>query len=142
MAEKLLPCPFCGGAAILKGSLEECIPLFVECSQCGITKTLGYISSEPKYDLEEIQKLWNTRTPSPDAERVKVLQQALKDVFHSESAFTLWGTLEELAKATDILLHRYDYDGHGWEILEYAYREVEKIQQDLRDAHKALEATK
>lgn len=41
-----------------------------------------------------------------------------------------WGRLEifiaKLIESADILLHKHDYDGHGWEEHEYAFRAAKK----------------
>lgn len=46
-----------------------------------------------------------------------------------------WDTLSVLAKlveAADILLHRKDYDGHGWEEIEICYKRGKEILQQYK----------
>lgn len=46
-----------------------------------------------------------------------------------------WNTHDVIAKlieATDILLHRKDYDGHGWEEIEICYQRGKEILQQIK----------
>ncbi len=67
-AEKLLPCPFCGGTepdVELRVSITDA---GVACSICG-SRTglvqLGHDERDAAYRKREVIAAWNTRTPAP-----------------------------------------------------------------------------
>lgn len=60
----------------------------------------------------------NTKpTPSP----------FIQDLLRISHPYSLSETLKGLIECADILLHKKDYDGHGWERLEYCYRHGKDI---------------
>jgi len=58
MTEKLKPCPFCGGEALLKDDLEY-FGAKVICLECGATKVLYDFSKENS--IKGVIKEWNRR---------------------------------------------------------------------------------
>ena len=66
MSNKLLPCPFCGGAGTLVVFLES---RMVICDKCKATTATG--------SRDEAIEAWNTRAPDP---RVEKLVGALKEI--------------------------------------------------------------
>lgn len=71
MTTKLLPCPFCGGGAIL-GLKEDCGDWFVGCKECRTTS--GDCPSQLK-----IVEMWNRRAPSPREQRLEAALKAIAD---------------------------------------------------------------
>lgn len=66
MAEDLLPCPFCGGAA----RVGEWATWYVKCMGCGSTQ-MGLNRTEAVAD-------WNTRAPDPRSEAAEGERDAIK----------------------------------------------------------------
>lgn len=59
MAEKLKPCPFCGGEAEIKRyTFCRTDSFYVGCSRCNVTQTANVYFSE-----KESIEAWNTRKP-------------------------------------------------------------------------------
>lgn len=58
---ELLPCPFCGGKAVLIEKWEKVFGFFVECSEC---VTSNYYSTSK----EEAVKAWNKRVYPDDVQ--------------------------------------------------------------------------
>lgn len=56
---ELLPCPFCGGEAVMQDN-------WIFCRRCGV----GYEEFDPK----ESKKAWNTRAPILSAEEMEMLE--------------------------------------------------------------------
>lgn len=54
MDEKLLPCPFCGGEALLGYDNHNQTAYWAQCSDCGI-------ATLESFHKEEIIQLWNAR---------------------------------------------------------------------------------
>lgn len=48
-----------------------------------------------------------------------------------DGAYPLTEVLKYLIDATDILLHKYDYDGHNWEILQCAMERGKSILKEI-----------
>lgn len=46
----------------------------------------------------------------------------INKILRFNEPYNLKDILEALVECSDILLHKKDYDGHGWERLEYCYR--------------------
>lgn len=57
-SNKLLPCPFCGSKAIVCAPLENITGYVIRCKNWGCCEK----SVNEGTELEEIIKLWNTRT--------------------------------------------------------------------------------
>lgn len=51
----------------------------------------------------------------------------LERILRLDQPYSLPEVLKGLIEAADILLHKKDYDGHGWETLEYCYRHAKEI---------------
>lgn len=51
----------------------------------------------------------------------------LDKILRLDQPYSLPEVLKGLIEAADILLHKKDYDGHGWERLEYCYRHAKDI---------------
>lgn len=54
MSEELLPCPFCGGEAVLHHYYYKECAYWVQCDACRVS-TLAYL------DKEYVIRAWNTR---------------------------------------------------------------------------------
>lgn len=84
MRGELLPCPFCGGEAFIdvmsRDEHGEPLDHSPECGNCAVS----IIGAELLTEAEAITA-WNTRTPSPEASRDAVLEEALR-----ECADKLW----------------------------------------------------
>lgn len=48
-------------------------------------------------------------------------------ILRLDKPFSLEEILKGLVEASDILLHKKDYDGDGWEHLEYCYRHAKDV---------------
>lgn len=72
----------------------------------------GYENEKPNFEkwYEEL----NTNTIYP--------RLCLDKILRLDEPYNLHEILKGLIEAADILLHRKDYDGDGWEKLEYCYR--------------------
>lgn len=51
----------------------------------------------------------------------------LDKILRLDQPYSLPEILKGLIDASDILLHKKDYDGHGWERLEYCYRHAKEV---------------
>ena len=51
----------------------------------------------------------------------------IEKILRLDQPFNLEEILKGLVEASDILLHKKDYDGHGWEHLEYCYRHAKDV---------------
>ena len=61
VAEKLLPCPFCGRAATLVKSKSKVNDYRIKCKSCGITTGWWYGKSD-------VIEVWNTRVYPPEVQ--------------------------------------------------------------------------
>jgi hypothetical protein len=62
----------------------------------------------------------------------------LDKILRIDQPYNLQEVFKGLIEATDILLHKKDYDGHGWEELEYCYNQAKVIQKDLDKLNQIL----
>lgn len=53
------------------------------------------------------------------------------EVIGGDNAWDIYSIINKLCEATDILLHKKDYDGHGWEEMEVCYKLGKKIVDDF-----------
>lgn len=53
------------------------------------------------------------------------------EVIGGDNAWDIYSIINKLCEATDILLHKKDYDGHGWEAMEVCYKLGRKIVDDF-----------
>jgi hypothetical protein len=63
---------------------------------------------------------------------------SLDKILRIDQPYSLQEVFKGLIEATDILLHKKDYDGHGWEKLEYCYNQAEVMQNDLDKLNQIL----
>lgn len=63
---------------------------------------------------------------------------AVELLLGSETSHPTRDLLRMLAKATDILMHQYDYDGDGWEGLHYAMENAVVRADEIDEAMKIL----
>lgn len=45
--------------------------------------------------------------------------EAITQILGMDTSFPTWDILEKLIEASEMLLHRYSYDGHGWELINH-----------------------
>lgn len=69
-AERLLPCPFCGGEATMWGACGQAPEQWVKCNRCGA-------SGDTASGEERAAKKWNTRAQSA---RIAALEEALRGI--------------------------------------------------------------
>ena len=50
----------------------------------------------------------------------------------SDKAWSTYHVIEKLVESADILLHKKDYDGHGWEEIEICYQRGKEILQQIK----------
>ena len=62
-----------------------------------------------------------------DAKPIVMRSLPIEKVLRLDQPFNLEEILKGLVEASDILLHKKDYDGHGWEHLEYCYRHAKDV---------------
>jgi len=63
---------------------------------------------------------------------------AVELLLGSETHWPTRDLLRILAEATDILMSRYDYDGHGWERLHYAMEQATVRAEEIEEAMRIL----
>lgn len=66
------------------------------------------------------------------------LKDAIEIILGMATTFPTIDILKRLSDATDTLLHRHDYDGHGWEVIQYSMEaanarieEIKKVMENL-----------
>ena len=97
-----------------------------------LSKTCKYWQALPVPTLADV---CGTRTlDSMTGETDKILE----DLLGLRTAFPTIDILTRLTEAGDVLLHRYDYDAHGWEVLHYCIEDAKKRIEAFRQAHKYL----
>lgn len=72
-----------------------------------------------EFDVTEAAKLIRNEYTKPIK---SITDIPIDKILRYGEPYSLPQILEGLCEATDILLHEKNYDGHGWEHLEYAYR--------------------
>lgn len=81
---KLLPCPFCGGEAILsKNALFTCSS-FVKCKKCG-ARTMEHTSESMANAKLNAVNAWNTRKPMQEI--VERLEAYMVDIRNTNELF-------------------------------------------------------
>jgi Lar family restriction alleviation protein len=105
MSEQLLPCPFCGGAAVVKatefGRYQKLPASYIECSQCEIgTKFSQTVTAATKE--------WNRRVTTPAlpddvAELIKELREFLGNLPHVTDYETGIAIVEQLVASLESL---------------------------------------
>ncbi len=78
---------------------------------------------QPTDGIRTIDTTSNKTTDSQPAMRSSPIEKVLR----LEEPFNLEEILKGLVEAADILLHKKDYDGHGWEHLEYCFRYAKDV---------------
>lgn len=68
----------------------------------------------------------------------KELIELLKTVMGSSTRFPTNDVLKILSDASESLLGRYGYDGHGWEIIHYAIEHARKRIEEINVAGKHI----
>ena len=66
--EKLKPCPFCGGEALLTASVNDHTKkrlINIKCQDCSVQRTDGTIRHDMEWLCSVAVKLWNNRTTDP-----------------------------------------------------------------------------
>ena len=63
MAE-LLPCPFCGGSAVLRHEYTGCGFSYIECEHCGLV-SVKFAKSFDRSSDEDAKIYWNRRYTPP-----------------------------------------------------------------------------
>ena len=131
-------CPMCNGC----GEIKQ--PHF----QQKIMKEKSLMAQrmrEQGYSIREIMKTMGYKSPKSVMDllkRIKDLHDGVKELNQPHVSGLLpndndkaWNTHDVIAKlveATDILLHRKDYDGHGWEEIEICYQRGKEILQQIK----------
>lgn len=64
MAEKLLPCPFCGSANVAQGASRDRISVWCFCGARGPDVPFPE-HCDPVPQIEKCHELWNRRAPLP-----------------------------------------------------------------------------
>lgn len=70
VSTELLPCPFCGGRAVLSETFGK---LVASCNADGCIKPSTWLSSPDTTDLRDVARVWNARpkrklVPEPEPE--------------------------------------------------------------------------
>lgn len=63
----------------------------------------------------------------------QVLQQRWAEAVGQSEPWPLLSVLDKLVTAADILLHRFDYDGHGWEEIERCRLRAVELRRRIAD---------
>jgi len=91
---------------------------------------------------EELGDAWKEQyTKNPDCTNHKIKlplpntipSLVLDKILRLNQPYNLAEVLKGLIDATDILLHKRDYDGAGWERLEYCYRFGKEIVEEFEN---------
>ncbi len=107
---------------------------------------LGLFIEEKKklfLDFHNFNRLWIWTKDNPEIiwkhfEQclTEAYQKGVRGVVMSDRPYDLFTILEKLSEAADILLHKKDYDGHGWEemqqALDYAKNFILQLEQKLK----------
>lgn len=72
------------------------------------------------------------------SEKQQSVQNTLSDSFplDGDNSCDTLSVIAKLVEAADILLHKKDYDGHGWEEIEICYKRGLKILQQHKMSKK------
>lgn len=86
--------------------------------------------SYPVYTEKEVIRLMELHaqsTSKPVEPKTSVTYEFIEKILRLHEPYSLSEVLKALIEASDILLHKKDYDGDGWERLEYAFRHAKEI---------------
>lgn len=61
-----------------------------------------------------------------------------KDDLGLNDAWSLCEVLDKLIESSEILLHKLDYDGHGWEKIQHCKEKAKEYKTKLHKQHKLL----
>lgn len=69
----------------------------------------------------------NLNTEGSKNNEIGILNKRIENLLRLDERWDTLSILEELTKASDILLHEKDYDGHGWELIAKATEEAKNL---------------
>lgn len=81
-----------------------------------------------KIELENNTNVHSEQVTPPDVKHL--LADSLP--LDGDNAWDTFSVLEKLVEAADILLHKKDYDGHGWEEIEICYKRGKELLQQYK----------
>ena len=85
---------------------------------------------EEEINIEHVKQLQS------ELSELKERHKLLNNILGSNTPFPLNEILKGLIESAHILLHKKDYDGHGWEHLEHCYKKAKDVNDLIEQYYK------